>query len=190
VAGLNGTLIVGLQAIWDNKYCNMRLILFIFCFAGLVGTSMSQNAEAYFKKGEIKFNTGQYKAAIVLYSYAVKADSNHLNAWYRKGFAHGMLKEYDKAYADYTKVIEKNDTNTWAFISRGSALNKLKRFDEALNDFNRALEIDPTNQEAFNNRGWAKMGLNDKSGACKDWKSSKKLGNGEAKIILKNNHCK
>jgi Flp pilus assembly protein TadD len=66
----------------------------------------------------------------------------------------------------------------------------LKKYDLAVTDFDKALEIDPTNQEAYNNRGWAKLGMDDKKGACKDWKKSKKLGNGEAKIILENNHCK
>jgi hypothetical protein len=52
------------------------------------------------------------------------------------------------------------------------------------------LNIDPNNQEAYNNRGWAKNGLGLYKEACLDWKTSKKLGNEEAKIILKNNNCK
>lgn len=32
--------------------------------------------------------------------------------------------------------------------------------------------------------------LGDVKGACEDWNKSKKLGNEEAKIILKNNYCK
>ena len=50
--------------------------------------------------------------------------------------------------------------------------------------------LDPNNQEAYNNRGWSKKFLGDTKGACADWKKSKKLGNKEAKIIYKNNHCK
>lgn len=42
----------------------------------------------------------------------------------------------------------------------------------------------------MNNRGWAKKFLGDKDGACKDWQTSKKMGNEEAKIILKNNQCR
>ena len=59
----------------------------------------------------------------------------------------------------------------------------------AIKDFNMAIEIDPKNSEAYNNRGWSKKGLGDKDGACQDWKTSKKMGNEEAKIILKNNQC-
>jgi hypothetical protein len=32
--------------------------------------------------------------------------------------------------------------------------------------------------------------MGDTEGACEDWNKSKQLGNAEAKIILKNNHCK
>ena len=59
-----------------------------------------------------------------------------------------------------------------------------------MTDFNEALRIEPKNQEAFNNRGWAKSGLGRAAVACEDWNMSKKLGNEEAKIILKNNQCK
>ena len=44
--------------------------------------------------------------------------------------------------------------------------------------------------EAYNNRGFTKKLSGDLQGACADWNISKKLGNDEAKVILKNNHCK
>ncbi|MCC6690317.1 MAG: tetratricopeptide repeat protein, partial [Bacteroidia bacterium] len=78
----------------------------------------------------------------------------------------------------------------YAYVSRGSAKNKLKNFKEALLDFDRALQLKPDDCEAYNNRGWAKKGLGDEDGACKDWHYSKKKGNDEAKIIIKNNHCR
>ena len=66
---------------------------------------------------------------------------------------------------------------------------KLKQYEKAMEDFNAILAADPENQEAYNNRGWCKKYLGDPAGACEDWKQSKKLGNSEAKIILKNNGC-
>lgn len=59
-----------------------------------------------------------------------------------------------------------------------------------MRDFDTVLSIDPKDQEAYNNRGWARKALGDMSGACQDWRTSKKLGNGEARIILENNRCK
>ena len=51
------------------------------------------------------------------------------------------------------------------------------------------IELDPRDQEAYNNRGFALKKLGRKDEACKDWNKSKKLGNKEAKVILKNNYC-
>jgi tetratricopeptide (TPR) repeat protein len=75
-------------------------------------------------------------------------------------------------------------------VSRGSAYNKLDQHGAAIADLDIAIELDPANSEAFNNRGWSKKALDDPDGACADWMESKRLGNPEARIILKNNHCK
>ncbi len=71
-----------------------------------------------------------------------------------------------------------------------AALNKQKKYKEAMADYDRVLSLDPKNTEAYNNRGWCKKWLTDTDGACADWNTSKRLGSEEAKIILKNNHCK
>lgn len=168
----------------------MKQLTLILSFAFLATQCVGQDADSFYSKAEIKSNTGNYQAAIVLYTRALKIDPRFVKAYYKRGFAHSMLKEYDAAVKDYTMVISKNPKHTWSYISRGSSFNKLKKFNLAMADFDKALEIDPTNQEAYNNRGWAKLGLDDKKGACKDWKKSRKMGNGEAKIILENNHCK
>lgn len=168
----------------------MKYLPLIFSIAFLSAQSLAQNADSFYNKAEIKSNTGNYQAAIVLYTRAIKVNPKFTRAYYKRAFAHSMLKDYAAAVKDYSAVISKNPKHTWSYISRGSSYNKLKKYDLAVTDFDKALEIDPTNQEAYNNRGWAKLGLDDKKGACKDWKKSKKLGNGEAKIILENNHCK
>ena len=131
-----------------------------------------------------------YDGAVEYYTKALVDKPNNMNAYYRRGFTYGMQGEYKAAIRDYSIIIKKDPDYVWAYISRGSMRNKLKLFEDALSDFTRAIELDPKNQEAYNNRGWAKLGLDDKKGACKDWKYSKKMGNGEAKIILGNNHCK
>ena len=92
--------------------------------------------------------------------------------------------------SDYTQVIKIDPQHKWAYISRGSARNRLGDYAMAMEDFNKALEIDPKEPEAYNNRGFTKKLTGDNAGACEDWNFSKRLGNNEAKIILKNNHCR
>ena len=61
---------------------------------------------------------------------------------------------------------------------------------KTLKDFNRVLSISAKDTEALNNRGWTYQGMGKHDLACADWKKSKKYGNPEAKLILKNTNCK
>ncbi len=165
----------------------------IFCLLMMiwgVDSRAQADVESIFNQAENLISSGEYAQASDLYSKVIAQDSENLNAYLRRGFCHSVLKNYDAAIADFGVVIEKHGRDPFSFISRGSAYNKLEKYETALADFDKALSIDPDNQEAFNNRGWAKNGLELYKEACEDWKTSKKLGNEEAKLILKNNHCK
>ncbi|HQV51480.1 MAG: tetratricopeptide repeat protein [Flavobacteriales bacterium] len=148
------------------------------------------DAEVMFKTGEAAYRSGDHKGAILYFSEALKANPDHVNAYLQRGFCYSLLKQYANAAADFSSVITRQKDHVWAYISRGSAYNKLEQFDLALNDFNKVLELEPKNEEGYNNRGWAYKGKDDMKSACKDWKTSKKFGNAEAKIILINTGCK
>ena len=94
------------------------------------------------------------------------------------------------AITDLTAAIALKPENAWAYTSRGSAFAKLGQHDKAIADFDRVIQLDPKNEEAYNNRGWSRKALGDTDGACADWRTSQRMGNAEARIILKNNHCK
>ena len=149
-----------------------------------------ENGEQLFKKGMERQQHGEYEQAVQCYDKALAADSLMVKAYLQRGFCKVALKDYQGAIGDYTKLLSCDPKHTWAWISRGSARNKLGDFQSAISDFNKALELDPQNQEAYNNRGFSKKGMGDEQGACEDWRQSRKMGNEEAKIILKNNHCK
>ena len=100
-----------------------------------------------------------------------------------------MNEDFESSVSDYNVVLSKIINRADIFISRGSVLQKLGKFTEAISDFDNAISIDPKNTQAFMNRGFAKRELGDFDGACEDWKQSKKMGNSEAKIVLKNNQC-
>lgn len=153
-------------------------------------TNAQADVESIFNQAENLIGSGEYKQASALYTKVIAQDPENLNAYLRRGFCHSVMKEYDAAIADFGVVIDKHGRDPYSFISRGSAYNKLEKYETAMVDFDKALGLDPENQEAYNNRGWAKNGLGLYKEACEDWKTSKKLGNEEAKIILKNNHCK
>lgn len=147
-------------------------------------------AEEFYRAGEKAYRSGDHRTAIQLFTNALEHDAEHANALLQRGFCHTLLAEYDKAVADFTAVIERKPDHAWAYTSRGSAYAKSGRHDLAIADFEKVIALDPKNTEAFNNRGWSRKALGDEQGACKDWKTSQRLGNGEARIILQNNRCK
>jgi tetratricopeptide (TPR) repeat protein len=150
----------------------------------------AQSAEDFFKEGEAKAKQRDFNGAIEQYSLAIKRDSTMYNAYVKRAFCYGLTEQYDKAVEDYTISIAAEPEKIYSYQSRGSAHYKLGHYTEALADFDKVISIDPKNQEAYNNRGFVKKNLGDKEGACKDWYSSKKMGNDEAKIIIKNNNCR
>ena len=141
-------------------------------------------------EAEKVFRAGELDRALGLFGEVLVRDPENVNAFLQRGAIHSMRKEYEAAITDFTRVIEHKPDHLWAYTSRGSAYNKLGKYDLAMSDFDLVLGMDPRNQEAFNDRGWSKKALGDSDGACRDWRASKRMGNEEAAIILKNNRCK
>lgn len=160
------------------------VLLFIFSAAG------AQTAGEYFLQGKIHYNNARYEKAIEQFNQAIALDSSNTNYFLQRGFCKGLIGEYENAINDFTKAFQLDPANKFALVSRGSAKSKLGRFEDAIDDFNRALQLDPDYAEAYNNRGFAYKALGNKKAACEDWQTSKKKGNDEAAIILKNNRCK
>lgn len=148
------------------------------------------NTEDLFKQGEIAYRNGGYAKAIGLFDQVIEQDNDHLNAYLQRGFCNSLLQKYDAAVADFTEVIKRKNDHLWAYTSRGSAYNRMGKPELAVRDFDKVLALDPKDQEAYNNRGWARKAMGNITGACTDWRTSKKLGNAEAKIILSNSGCK
>jgi tetratricopeptide (TPR) repeat protein len=170
--------------------CNTKNLSLLVFFLFFSITLQAQSAEDYFKEGEARSRQQNYNEAIAEYSKAIKADSKLWNAYVKRAFCYGLIEQYDKAIEDYTVAIAAEPEKTFSYQSRGSAHSKLGHFTEALADFDMVIELDPKNQDVYNNRGFVKKSLGDKDGACKDWYTAKKMGNDEAKIIIKNNGCR
>jgi tetratricopeptide (TPR) repeat protein len=152
--------------------------------------SSSIPVEDLYAAGERAYRAGDRAEAIAYFDQVIAKDPEHINAYLQRGFCHSLLKHYTLAAKDFSAVIQRKPDHTWAYTSRGSAYSKMDLHDLAIADFSKAIELDPANQEAYNNRGWANKAKGDPEAACADWRNSKRLGNDEARIILKNNPCK
>lgn len=169
----------------------MKRSVILTCLVLAVLTSTAQDeATAAYSEGEKAYRSGDYQGAIMHFTTVLDKDGGNLNAYLQRGFCNSLLKQYSAAVADFTAVIERKSDHGWAYTSRGSAYAKLGEHHKAMADFDQVIALDPKNEEAYNNRGWSRKALGDINGACADWKTSKKMGNGEARIILTNNRCK
>ena len=172
----------------------LSFVAFFLCTTGtaqyLADSTSPNEVTTWYEEGERAYRAGDHARAISLFTRVIDNDHGHLNAHLQRGFCHSLLKQYDKAVVDFSAVIATKEDHTWAYTSRGSAYSKLGQHDLAIADFNKVLSLDPKNEEAYNNRGWARKATGDQAGACKDWNTSKRMGNAEAKTILTNNRCK
>ena len=165
-----------------------KLIATLFC--SLTLSLAGQEVEKHFEKGVKLINEQKYEEATRVLTTALETDPTHVNSRIKRAFAFLMLKDYTSAIDDYSMVLEERPELHNIYNSRGSAYMKNKQYYNAIKDFDKVIELDEKNSEAYNNRGFCKKHTGDNDGACKDWKTSKKMGNQEAKIILKNNRCK
>ena len=146
--------------------------------------------EETFRRGEQAYRAGDHERAIQEYNDLLAMDSEHVNAYLQRAFCHAMLNHHGSAVKDLDQVIQRKSDHLWAYTCRSASLSKLGRHQESIADLDRVLELDPRNEEAFNDRGWSHKALGDMDAACRDWTTSRKMGNAEARIILTNNRCK
>ena len=178
-----------------NRFKKMKQIITTVFFISLFFNLHAQagndkTMDSIFVQGKIKYNNGNYEDAIKDFSMIIQSDAKSTNAFLQRGFCYALVKDFAHAIDDFTSVIQLEPDHEWAYVSRGGAYNKVNEYNKAIDDFNKALLLKPTDCEAYNNRGFSKKALGDKDGACEDWYKSKKMGNDEAYIIIKNNRCK
>jgi tetratricopeptide (TPR) repeat protein len=171
---------------------NLRSIVLLFLTL-IVQSGLAQNkakSNEFYNKAMVQFRLSRPQEAIKLLDEALSFDTLNYDAYIKRGFMKGSVGNFEGELNDYNTVLNFDSAHVQAYLSRGSAYSKLKKYDLAMNDFNKVLMFDASNYEAYNNRGFVKKAQGDFEGACKDWSYSKKMGNEEAIIILKNNHCR
>ena len=108
----------------SNIKAKMKKVLFVFLVLFL-GISCSQPEKEFFDKGNSKFKSGHYKAAIRDYDKAIELKPDFIKALYNRGLAKYISGDYKSAIQDYKKVIEIDPTDTLV-------LNNLKIAESAL----------------------------------------------------------
>jgi tetratricopeptide (TPR) repeat protein len=142
-------------------------------------------ATAHNSRGNVYQNLGNYHQAIEDYGRAIENKPRYAEAYYNRGTAYNKLGNYRQAIEDLNRAINLKPDYPEAYVNRGFACKGLGNYQQAIEDYGSAIQIKPDYTFAYLNRGaaYVKLGNNDR--AVNDLKMAAKLGDENAKKLLK-----
>jgi tetratricopeptide (TPR) repeat protein len=142
-------------------------------------------AMAYNNRGNSYNVLGNYSQAIEDYGRAIEIKPGYAEAYYNRGTSYNSISNYQQAIADLKRAIEIKPGYPEAYINRGFAYKGLGNYQQAIEDYGRAIDIKPDYAYAYLNRSaaYARLGKNDM--AVNDLKTAAKLGDENAKKLLR-----
>jgi tetratricopeptide (TPR) repeat protein len=130
---------------------------------------------AYFVRGNILSEQGQFAKAIADFNKAIELDPKEGAAFNSRGFAWRQLDEPDKAIADFNQALQLNGKDTWALNNRGITWLDKGEYDKAIADFDQVLRLDEKHTWAYHNRGNAWSAKKDFPKAIADYDQAIRL---------------
>ncbi len=112
-------------------------------------------AHAYYNRGNVYHNKGEFGRAITDYTKAIELNPNLAEAYNNRGNAYMDKGDSGSAIADYNKAIQLDTNCASAYYNRGVAYGEKGDTDRAIVDYTKAIELNPDYTEAYNNRGLA-----------------------------------
>ena len=133
-------------------------------------TFNTDNANAYYYRGDCYRMLGQYDKAIEDFNETIELGSCYCpdKAYSSRGESYRNLGQYENAINDFDKSIELYPNNVFAYSSRGETYRMLNETDKAINDLNAAIKLDANNSFAYGSRGVAYMQKGQKKQAISD----------------------
>jgi tetratricopeptide (TPR) repeat protein len=103
--------------------------------------STAKPVEKLLTQAQIKFEQGNYKKSVEMYTQAIKLDPENIHGYIGRGNARSYLKDYQGAIADYTFVINMSSTAPIAYMNRAVVNCTLGSQQNAIKDYQRAAHI-------------------------------------------------
>lgn len=133
------------------------------------------DAEAYYKRGNINYDQGNFEAAIEDYTTAVRLNENMPDVFFNRGLAYSEVQDYPSAIDDYNQTIRLNSNDSEAYYKRGKAYFEIKDYRKAIEDYTEAIRRNSNNEIAYINRGLAYSAAGDKQAAIADYTQAIRL---------------
>jgi Tfp pilus assembly protein PilF len=121
-----------------------KLFLFTFFLASYTAIAQESNktrqqeATECVERGNLKAESGDWKAALNEYNNAVGFDPKNADAYYYRALAAQNLKDYRNAVNDYSRAISLDNSNGNYFYGRGMCFYELGRKNDCCIDLSKA----------------------------------------------------
>ncbi|MEP3047254.1 MAG: tetratricopeptide repeat protein [Hyphomicrobiales bacterium] len=132
-------------------------------------------ANTYYNRALKLSQNGDYEAALLRYSTAIRLKPNFPHAYNNRGLVYRKLGRFEDAISNYNVAIAKAPNYANAYNNRGYANRKLKRYKAAIADYDQAIKLKPGHATAWFNRGFSKAKLGLYENAISDYDQSLKL---------------
>ncbi len=124
---------------------------------------------AYYSRGRIRFQLGDYSGAILDYSQTIKLNPQDAGALANRCLARRKLSDFSAAIADCSYSIKLNPNYADALANRCLALIAIGDFAASLADCERAIALNPSQYDAYYGRGLIYQKLGDLNRAIADY---------------------
>ncbi|MES2621797.1 MAG: tetratricopeptide repeat protein, partial [Bacteroidota bacterium] len=147
----------------DNEYYNA-----IIHFDSIIELN-SNDANAYYQRGNVYLENGANKHAIQDFEAAIKLNPKLAEAYNNHALAKINIDDYNGVLLDYNKAIELDSGMFATYANRGRLKIEFKDYTGALNDLNKAIELYPKGTLFYLYRGMANELMGDYSHALVDF---------------------
>lgn len=113
------------------------------------------SSEAYYNKGILEYEEGQYELSIENFKKAVEINDSIFDYHYNLGLAYIKIEEYDSAIKSFKIGIALNSEDSDIYLNLGLAFYSKGDFDKAAKAYKKAAFLDSTDPENFSNAGIA-----------------------------------
>lgn len=138
--------------------------------------SGSESAAAYYYRGMIKNEKGEYMNAVSDFDLAFANGFTENDIHLQRGISNLYLKLYDKAVSEFGTFLDMNPGHIEAHFNRALAEAALENYQAAISEFSKIIELNPNHEKAYLERGKVYLEMKDKQAACRDFRKAFEKG--------------
>jgi tetratricopeptide (TPR) repeat protein len=134
----------------------------------------------WFDQAIDQYEVGNLSGALIGWSHVIAINPRNADALYSRAIVKNELFTWKSALRDYDAALEIDPEDFRVLVNRGSLKADHDDHRGAMEDFDTVIGLasaDRSNKAmAYFNRGNSKLALQDRAGACADWKQAESLG--------------